>query len=1085
MSQDATLSTPSTAEASNTFLPSISAVREHRARQHADRILDQFAERFTEKDFFPEGGDGLLFAMLTRLPQWPVDTQITVLDDGGEVAGYLKDNDQSIALYAVVLVQQDDGTYSLNHNEPATGPESLFRLILGQLPASSGLGLGGNFHGSNSISGRIVTLREQLAGMARSERGLLFDALLADAQANKSESPTGLPNPFLPLWTLAEADRLPSLVKLHELNPQLPSERLGDLLQAVPMTESQEFELLLSGTIPAEHAAALTTSRAEWVRYRAIDGILNTRVYDPETDALARQFVQRLLKDTLGRELMIVESGQSSYSPTEPDDTRIVLWHDRDGIYRAENPGTGETNSFGQTTDSFYLALGSLLQPHELSLCGMQHERDVAGLRSTVGNLVVKENGGWFELDTSAQTDNALAPDWFKQASAADKLAWADAVQTYTQAMLEAQVPDSPTLAVSEVARELRQFARKKLQDHLKSGFGLELDPDLIRVHIPVIQPWGTGSSIGLPHIGGDHSASLPRTVSLTQLSLENVAFSDVLFLLRAQVRDAVGRPIDGFGALDAYRLVREVDIGETYKAFLRARLLNSPEGEWYKERFAQVMQAQMQLDALEAKLAGDYLENGTSPHGQEDRGYKWVKAVLDHPVDDGARPLVEGRRVRVGSLRIASGTKPDDRVILNDFLVFGLASPLSVPSAVLYTAGAKDGRCFVELNSLEDLRPRLGDSEFQDYLVLQAEPSQRPRIRWMLENKWQDLIIDVALHTENFLETNYKAQAERVIALVDEKTKSTWEVNWESAWSIVRSVGDFALGFTPFRVALPVAAVRSLYAMSKAIKNEDGGDHSSALYFVAAASFLTAALPTSKQTNIKSPPRKYPTVIELKGKAALAVSPDGLRLRTDGIFKEIYEQAQQGSASRFYIKQDGKTFQVRYDRDSGVWRLIDPRRPDAYYQLPIRSQGGNWVYARSGLIGGMPKGAKGANGATATVPAASEGPKRYTLDLTGFEEAKPFKKADPFIKEKLLKSAESVTEKYAQEGGGRFHGYKEKGTGRSIFTLDLTGIPGSTGRGSWRLQLVERLIVDETGSVVKQPGQPGVLVFDKVLSQH
>jgi hypothetical protein len=1060
-------------------MPSISAVREHRTRRHADRILDEFADRFTEKDFFPEGGDELLFAMLTRLPDWPADTQIKVLDDDGDVAGYLKGNDENIALYAVVLVLQDDGTYSTTDDGARPGPESLFQVILNQLPASSSLGLGGDFHGSNSIAGRIVTLREQLAGMARSERGLLFDALLADGRAVKSDSRTGQPNPFLPLWTLAEASRLPVLAKLHEANPELPSERLADLLRAVPMTDGQQSEFLQSGVIPAEHAAALTTSQEEYARYRAIDGILNTRTYDAQTDALARRLIRQLLKFVLDRELTIHERAQGSYEPAGPDDTRLVLRHGDGGIYWVQRLDSGEIRSFGLTTDSLYLAVGSLLQPHERTLCGMQYERDVAGLRATLGNLAVEENGGWFSPEIATNTDNEPAPEWFKRASAADKQAWKECVLTYTQAMFEAQVPDSPTLAVSETGAELRRFARVKLQERLKTDFGVELDPDEIRVHIPVIRSGGAGSSIGLPYIGSDHAASLPRTVSLTQLSLENVAFGDILFLTMARVVDAMGQPINGFGAVDAYSLVRGVDIGEAYTAFLRTRLLNSPEGEWYKERFVQVMQAQMQLDAFEARLAGDYLEDGTSPPGQEDRGYKWVKAVLDHPVDDGARPLVEGHRIRVGALRIASRTKPDDMVILDDCLVFGPAAPLSVSAVVLYTAGAEDGQCFVELNSTEDLRPKLGDSTFQAHLISQAPLIKRARIRWMLENMWQELKIDVVPRSGNFLEASYEAQAERVIAHVDEKTKSTWEKNWESAWSIVSSVVDLALGFTPFRVAMPIAAVRSLYALSRAVKNEGGDYQSSALYLVAAASFLTAALPAPKQTKTKFPTRKPVTVIDLKSKAALGASPDGLQLRTDGIYKEVYEQAQQGTASSYFIKQEGKTFQVRYDRDNAVWRLIDPRRPDAYYQVPIRYEGGNWVYARFGLFGGKPKRVKEESAGT------SDGPKRYVVDLTGFEDAKPFKKEDPHIQEKLTKAAKNATDKFEREGGGKFHGYDEKDTGRKIFTLDLTGIPGGTGRGPWRLQLVERVVLDDKGNVVKQPGQPGVLKFDKVLPKH
>jgi len=49
MSQDAS----SITDEPNTLTPSISAIREYRDRLQANRILDQFAERFTERNYFP------------------------------------------------------------------------------------------------------------------------------------------------------------------------------------------------------------------------------------------------------------------------------------------------------------------------------------------------------------------------------------------------------------------------------------------------------------------------------------------------------------------------------------------------------------------------------------------------------------------------------------------------------------------------------------------------------------------------------------------------------------------------------------------------------------------------------------------------------------------------------------------------------------------------------------------------------------------------------------------------------------------------------------------------------------------------
>ncbi|PYD06868.1 hypothetical protein DND62_32150, partial [Pseudomonas syringae pv. pisi] len=122
----------------------------------------------------------------------------------------------------VVLMHSGDDAYVAPDGASISDDEPLLSLVFSQLPVSSTLGMDGNFPGSNSIAGRIVTLREQIAGLAREQRPLLFAALLADEGTSKSTLNVPLPNLFLPLWDRGEMDISPVLGWLGALNPQVP-----------------------------------------------------------------------------------------------------------------------------------------------------------------------------------------------------------------------------------------------------------------------------------------------------------------------------------------------------------------------------------------------------------------------------------------------------------------------------------------------------------------------------------------------------------------------------------------------------------------------------------------------------------------------------------------------------------------------------------------------------------------------------------------------------------------------------------------------------------------------------------------------
>lgn len=1046
-------------EEPRTFKPSISAIREHITRQQADRILDQFAERFTEDNYFPEDGDGLLFAMLTCLPQWPVDIGIVVQDsDGALIARYLKGNDLSVVEHSITMVRSKDGSYSAPDSTLSYRTESLFWVLFSQIPPTSAIGTWGD---DISVPGRITALRAQVSISARLERALMFEALLADDHVSKSGSADRSPNPYLPFSTPAPQDWSPVLSALNEVYPQLPIDRLDDQLRSLPLTEAQETDLLHDGLLPEPFFRVLQQSRVEWAHDRAIDGLLKTRTYDEQTDALACTFAERLLKTRLGRDMRIVELGEGNYRPADRDDNCVALVRFGEGVYGVGHEDGALASRAGNNTDSFYLAIISQLQSYERKSLGLKAGDEVTDLRRAIAKLAIDDNGGWFPVEGLGM------PVWLARASPAEKLAWENAVHEYIQALVEAQAPGLPDVLTYGDSDQLRLYAREMLRKRLKIDHGLDLEPDDVVIETLILEV--EGIVIGDEPIVTEKKYR-KELCSLTDLSLKNIGFLDAFSSVTTKALNKQGDPLNALTYGYLYDLIRDLDVGENYVRFLTTRLLTSAEGQWRKERYVQSMQAQMRLHALEARLSGEFVVLGLLRADRTDRAYRWVIAALDTPVQGDDRAKVEGHDIVVHRMKV-------NGVTLDGLLLIAPASREAVPSIVLYIPQAPDGKCFRLFEDGTELRREIFRNPlFLEHLVSHAPSPWQAHVRRSLTVDARNFMLEAIALPRNFCEAAYDARVAHVIAAVNEQTNTTWERNWRDAWDIAIFVGEVALMFAPFYIALPVASLQVIYALIQGVVSIVEGEREAVLYFNEAAVLLLGLFLGAG----RRPPRAAGVGnVTFSPKAALPKTPDRLRLRSDGVFNGVYETSQHGALSRFYVKDGGRTYPVRYDPDYATWRLIDPRRPDAYYQAPINFEGGSWTQAKVGLLGGAPKRVKG------KVPGTSDGPKRYTLDMDGFEDAKAFKKADPYIQEALRKSLQRVTDNYIERGGGKFHGYQEAGTGRFISTLDLTGIPGGKGRGPWRLQVIERVVLDENGKVVRVPGQPGVLVFDKLLPSH
>jgi hypothetical protein len=1070
------------------FTPSAVSLREQRAREQADRTIKAFSERFTEKDFYPQDDEWLVFALLPQLPEWPADLALRLINGREVIATWTKGSDGSVIKGNINLEQMNNGNYAALYGVPQSinDLDTLFQLILPLLPASSQLGSGGDFPGSETTAGRIVTLRKQIAALVKAKSAQVFDALLADFAEIKQDSDDRYPNPFLPFWQVQPTDRSPVLNRLLALNPAINPERFEALLEQVPLSDTQSAAFLEDGELPEPFIEALEQSVEEWSKDKGLDGVFHTRTYSPDADVLAQEFGETLLKD-FGYELIITEPWQTAYEPGSSNKKTIVVKHNGYGLYWIPGGYNGEVDSSGSDTDSFYRAIGSVLQPGERARLGMQSETDVEGLRTTLGNVAKAANGGWFDPQEHIEVKHDLLPEWLKDASMADKLLWNQYWEDYRQALVEAQSPDLPDIKQYGSPEHLRSYAKREIEQRLRADLGLTISPDDITV-VTTESTWTgnqeppPGFEYGVQPVGEGEFEYVETRRSLTQLCLENLRLEDSEFWLTAQFFNSNNRPLTALSRNYVHGLVRDLNVGDSYAQFLRQRLLTSDFGQWTRERYAQVMATQMRLDAVEAKMAGDFHPD------RADRGYKWVRAVLDHPLDDGNRPLVEKHQIQVQTLTLRHvspfGPLRSWEAPLEGVLMIAPESRLSVPGMVIYTPSAPDGVRFREFSSREEMESGLlGNTNLWGYFESRAPVGFKTNVREGLINAANGGLYasEQPPITADLYFTHYKTEVERVITQIDAQTTTTSEANWSTAWSIASALAELALEFAPFKVALPIAAARSLYAIRQGAVALGKGDATAGVHFTQAILLIADGLPGVRRSKTKTlvSPKIEPSY-------ALKTAPTELKLRTDGRFNGVYEKVDADGRSSFYAQDAGNTFAIRYDSSDARWRVINGLNPRSYYQMPISFDGANgWSHAP--VLRGAGKGEKKAikvQKAEETKKAAEaeaakkaqqekkpkgdrsepeSGPStpkgetsaigRPTVDLDGLL-------ADTnFMSTALARTGttEAQFTKSVNRAVEMFNG-RAKGSPHSsfqgLFSLDLLGlgVKGSTGRGKWRL---------------------------------
>lgn len=371
----------------------IEAVR----RLQVDQVIKHIGSGFHRRGAMPPHADSAVLCLLTQLPTWPGNAVIHVHDAQGRLLeSHAADESASLAIN---LKRRDDGTYVALDAADTYVPsqEALLELIIRQQPATSTLGKEGSPQLTEAQ--RIARLRVQIGALASAEHAGLFTAMTRYADHARHQVPAAdNARRFVPIKAApVRVEITPLLQKLREMFPPLTADNLTQVLQQRPLSTAQQHAFLNDATLPNDVREHLEQQRTALRIDAVIDGLYHPRPFDVDTDLWAREFSASLLLTRLNRHLVITEmaTGQARnrYQSSGPDDTTVELLHYGGGRYEAYDMRNAGTIAVSPVVDSFYLAIGAVLQPHERTLLGMSQASDAQGLRNCLADLMSDRRG--------------------------------------------------------------------------------------------------------------------------------------------------------------------------------------------------------------------------------------------------------------------------------------------------------------------------------------------------------------------------------------------------------------------------------------------------------------------------------------------------------------------------------------------------------------------------------------------------------------------------------------------------------------------------------------------------------------------
>ncbi|WP_338474204.1 DUF6543 domain-containing protein [Pseudomonas sp. MS646] len=464
------------------------------------------------------------------------------------------------------------------------------------------------------------------------------------------------------------------------------------------------------------------------------------------------------------------------------------------------------------------------------------------------------------------------------------------------------------------------------------------------------------------------------KTASLLDLAIYGYDDNGGIDDPRKGVRSSVGQDLRQVRSAELAVYLRGAYVGEHYGRDTRARFLDTEAAQYTARRMAyrNLLLTRMDRDLRVAM--------GQSQLNAEQ--FWWLTrqvSRLGEPAP-AVGPGYSGAAVQQeGMIRFTLG----GQVVIGVY-VFAYFQPRGV--YWLYTPDSADGIAF---RRYQDFSGAVV-ARLHDYLLERVALGARAAVRRTLVALAAGTVSVDTLREFNRVSdvrTEFDACIERAVADVEAVTRSRAEVIRQQVIKGLLFVSaPMCLVYPPLGLLLDAVVIAS--SVKQAAESHGKGDTERALghWLMASWGALFAALGVttlvallgraasslqrvvrplslSAQRLAGLPPRMArdagPVLqpIRFKPKQAVGKAPDHLEYVTkEGIFNGTYRSPASASQPRslYYVRHQGRYYQVKENTYFGGLCLVDARRPGALYNVPIRRLGnGKWVRNEVGLRGG------------------------------------------------------------------------------------------------------------------------------------
>lgn len=581
-------------------------------------------------------------------------------------------------------------------------------------------------------------------------------------------------------------------------------------------------------------------------------------------------------------------------------------------------------------------------------------------------------------------------PDWLMNASSTDQNFFArhlkDLAALHNQNAGRSYLDDIPSIE----AYALQMAKAQMLKDHPDSA---NLPLDKIHLEVKSLTIWGTFV------VPGQFQTS---TFSVAELALQNlIALPTGNRALKAQ--NGFNLP-EWMNADYFVSLVTAADIGSTYPALIKEKLLDDPQESLRRQAlYSQHLRIQLPMQALQAKI--------NRQEGIDERGYRYVAAVLQ---DEATDRRVDGQTIVLKPLAFRPLRRTDASLdsVANMYVIGPddsaagpclLYRPLFTPPLMQFPSPANLLYTIAKSSNLrESVLAWLPDAvrnDYANYVFPGALPSPwqvadylvEPDKLWTMSGPME---LGEQVLSGDRLATLFDANADALIKLADRQSVSNAESRWatfkHAGWLIFNLVLPF-LGRSVGTAAWIWQVVDQLQNFVEAQEHGEKQAEWSALTDVllnlgmaitlhvasrshrpgyprksrpALAQATTASEVTVKQqptlASIRSPHlhisgaiKRVPGELSKLLDSFKVSKPKGLGAAetAEGQYQHLYRQAQ-----KYYAPVGERWFEVSADEDETVV-IIDAKAPERTGPALIHNARGQWfIDTRLRLRGGGPK---------------------------------------------------------------------------------------------------------------------------------